>query len=172
MKKKTTINLVLSAFLVIAFVVCTYFFCSIEGLADSTKNVIEVLAAVVFGLVLFYATRVGEGTAVKRFSIATLLILVLPALYIILASIVTKLPFGEQLTNAPLVTYLASVALGYGIPYTFISGFELVSDEETEGYLEGGLLEEIESTEETDDDTEETDALEEEGNSVEVEINC
>ena len=157
MKKKNTINLVLSAFLIIAFVICTYFFSTLNQ-TDTVQSVINALVTAVFGLILFYATRVGDGKPVKRFSLATLLILDLPALYIILTSFATGLPLGDYFGDNKMVLYLAGVALGYGIPYTFLSGFELAVEEEAEGFIEGGLLEEIESANEISKDapTEET----------------
>ena len=157
MKKKNTINLVLSAFLIIAFVICTYFFSALNQ-TDTVQSVINALVTTVFGLILFYATRVGDGKPVKRFSLATLIILDLPALYIILTSFATGLPLGDYFGNNEMVLYLAGVALGYGIPYTFLSGFEIAVEEEAEGFIEGGLLEEIESVNEISEDapTEET----------------
>ena len=157
MKKKNTINLVLSAFLIIAFVICTYFFSTLNQTA-TVQSVINALVTAVFGLILFYATRVGDGKPVKRFSLATLIILDLPALYILLTSLAPGLPLGDLLGSNQMVVYLAGVALGYGIPYTFLSGFEIAVEEEAEGFIEGGLLEEIESADEISEDapTEET----------------
>ena len=132
MKKKNTINLILSAFLVIAFIVCTYFFSTLNQ-TTTVQNVINALVTVVFGLILFYATRVGDGKPVKRFSVATLIIMVLPSLYILLTSLAPSLPLGDTLGNSSIVVCLAGVALGYGIPYTFLSGFEVEREEEEEG---------------------------------------
>ena len=157
MKKKNTINLILSAFLVIAFIVCTYFFSTVTP-AISVHNVINALVTVVFGLILFYATRVGDGKPVKRFSVATLIIMVLPSLYILLTSLAPSLPLGDTLGNSSIVVYLAGVALGYGIPYTFLSGFEVEREEEEEGNVEGGIIEEIDATDENE--TDETEELE------------
>ena len=156
MKKKNTINLILSAFLVIAFIVCTYFFSTLNQ-TTTVQNVINALVTVVFGLILFYATRVGDGKPVKRFSVATLIIMVLPSLYILLTSLAPSLPLGDTLGNSSIVVYLAGVALGYGIPYTFLSGFE-VEREEEEGNVEGGIMEEIDATDENE--TDETEELE------------
>lgn len=155
MKKKNTINLVLSAFLIIAFVICTYFFSTLNQ-TDTVQSVINALVTAVFGLILFYATRVGDGKPVKRFSLATLIILDLPALYIILTSLAPGLPLGDLFGGNQMVVYLAGVALGYGIPYTFLSGFEIAVEEDAEGFIEGGLLEEIESANEVPEETEET----------------
>ena len=157
MKKKNTINLILSAFLVIAFIVCTYFFSTLNQ-TTTVQNVINALVTVVFGLILFYATRVGDGKPVKRFSLATLIIMVLPSLYILPTSLAPSLPLGDTLGNSSIVVYLAGVALGYGIPYTFLSGFEVEREEEEEGNVEGGIIEEIDATDENE--TDETEELE------------
>ena len=165
MKKKNTINLILSAFLVIAFIVCTYFFSTLNQ-TTTVQNVINALVTVVFGLILFYATRVGDGKPVKRFSVATLIIMVLPSLYILLTSLAPSLPLGDTLGNSSIVVYLAGVALGYGIPYTFLSGFEVEREEEEEGNVEGGIMEEIDATDENE--TDETEELEQNEEVTEV----
>ena len=133
-KNKDTSNLIFSAFLVIAFIICAYF-CSIliqdsSTFTDTFKLLAMSLMYAVFGLVLFYATRVGDGKQVKRFSLATLIIMVLPALYIIIAGLVPNLPFSEQIASHSQVVSFASVALGYGLPYTFLSGYELDTPKE------------------------------------------
>lgn len=129
MKRKDTSNLIFSAFLVTAFVICSYFFSILiqdsSALTDSAKQLWTALVYAVFGLVLFYATRVGDGKQVKRFSLSTLLIMVLPALYIILAGIMPDLPFSEQIHTHTEIINIAAAAFGYGIPYTFLSGYEL-----------------------------------------------
>ena len=135
-KNKDTSNLIFSAFLVIAFIICSYF-CSIliqdsSAFTDTFKLFAMSLMYAVFGLVLFYATRVGDGKQVKRFSLATLIIMVLPALYIIIAGLVPNLPFSEQIASHSQVVSFASVALGYGLPYTFLSGYELDTPKEDE----------------------------------------
>lgn len=130
--KKEIINLFFSAFLITAYVICSYYFSSITALSGSVAaGVIKALIFAVFGLLLFYATRVGDGRQVKRFSLVTLIILDIPALYIILASILQGLPFYTQLSSVPEVMYVAGVALGYGIPYTFLSGYEIAQDEDS-----------------------------------------
>ncbi len=138
--KKDSLNLVFSAFLILGYIVCSYFFLT---LADSNTDLgpyIKTLVFVMFGLIIFYATRVGEGKPVKRFSLWTLLVLDIPALYAILAQLVPAMPLHQQiayldgtaaLSYSPLFI-LACVALGYGIPYTFLSGFETIEEEETE----------------------------------------
>ena len=136
-KKNDVLNLVFSAFLVIAFVICAYFFVGIIKDHFETSKAMELvmtsLVFAVFGAVLFYATRVGEGKQVWRFSPATLIIMVIPALYIIAASSAEGLPFHEKIAGCNELVYLAGVVLGYGIPYTFLSGYELdTSDEEDE----------------------------------------
>ena len=133
-KNKDTSNLIFSAFLVIAFIICAYF-CSIliqdsSTFTDTFKLLAMSLMYAVFGLVLFYATRVGDGKQVKRFSLATLIIMVLPALYMIIAGLVPNLPFSEQIASHSQVVSFASVALGYGLPYTFLSGYELDTPKE------------------------------------------
>ena len=129
MKNKDTSNLIFSAFLVTAFIICSYFFSVLiqdsAVFSDTLKLILMSCVYVVFGLVLFYATRVGDGKQVKRFSLSTLLIMVLPSLYIIIAGITSNLPFSEQLNAHPQMINFASVAFGYGIPYTFLSGYEL-----------------------------------------------
>ena len=150
------LNLFFSSFLVIGFVVCTYFFMSLATKVALPKaNLIKVAVFALFGLIVFYATRVGEGVAVKRFSPIILCVLDIPALYIILATLVTKLPLHNALVAVPEMLLVAAVALGYGIPYTFLSGFELVEEpeqvkaldieeiEEVEELLEGGLAQEL-----------------------------
>ena len=144
--KKNTVNLFFSAFLILAFVVCAHFFSNFAlGQNQVLSNVIQLFVYTVFGLLLFYATRVGDGKPVKRFSPITLIIMVLPALYIMIASI------------------------GYGIPYTFLSGFE-IAEEENESekkFVEGGIeadiqdVENEEESEETSENAEETETSEE-----------
>jgi hypothetical protein len=169
MKKKNTVNLILSAFLITAFVVCTYFFSTL-GLTGTAQAVVEALVTVVFGVILFYATRVGEGKPIRRFSIATLIILDLPALYILLCGIATNLPLGETLSANKLVIYLAGAALGYGIPYTFLSGFELAPEDDADGVVEGGILEEMEEADLKEENEEYVEDIEEEIEDTEQEI--
>ncbi len=150
--KKEHINLFFSAFLIIAFIVCANFFSNFTATLDHTLGqLINIAVYVVFGLLLFYATRVGDGKAVKRFSPLTLIVLVLPALLILVISMAGFMPLHEFLAadklsgKLSLITTLAAVALGYGIPYSFFSGFEMAYEdgaEETEDepeVLEGGV---------------------------------
>lgn len=140
--KNTTrnkINLVFSSFLVIGYVICTYFFSQLaDQVGGGVGNLIRSLILVLFGLLLFYATRVGEGKQVRRFSIAVLLLLVVPCIYIIAASFASFLPFHDQLAPVtavadgaksaqfqPLILMLACIGLGYGVPYTFLAGYEI-----------------------------------------------
>ena len=155
--KRNKINLIFSSFLIIGYVICTYFFNSLATQVSGTiGSLIQVLIFVLFGLLLFYATRVGEGVQVKRFSLAVLLLVDLPALYILLATFVEGLPFHDQLTGAgalPTVFILAGIALGYGIPFTFVSGYELETEEESDddaddSPVEGGLIEDLTDAEE------------------------
>ena len=99
-------------------------------------TLIQLAILLVFGLLLFYATRVGEGKQVKRFSLPVLLLVDLPCLYIILAALLKGLPLHDQLAPVdgafPVILILAVVALGYGIPYTFLSGYELAEEDDEE----------------------------------------
>ena len=144
MKKPTnreTLNIILSAFLILGYIVCTYFFLTVAAsTAPALEPYIQVLVFLVFGLVVFYATRIGDGKQVKRFSIATLLILDVPALCAILAYFMPKMPLHGFIANlggtsalaySPILI-LACVALGYGIPYTFLSGYEEKTEDEAE----------------------------------------
>lgn len=160
--KRENVNLFFSAFLMLAYIVCGYFFAQFANslAGEVAKAAVTAVIFVVFGLLVFYATRVGEGIPIKRFSLITLILLDLPALYIILASIFTVIPLHDLLvdgaTNNPtIVVYLAAVALGYGIPYTFLSGFETVPEEKEEEdeteektVLEGGVEADLEQEEE------------------------
>lgn len=138
--KRETLNLILSAFLILGYIVCTYFFLTVSAAAaPQLEPYVQVLVFLVFGLVVFYATRIGDGKQVKRFSIATLLILDVPALYAILAYFMPNMPLHNFIANlggTNALTYspiliLACIALGYGIPYTFLSGYEeKIEDEE------------------------------------------
>lgn len=150
--KRDTINLLISAFLLLAFIVCSHFFSQFTSTLPVTVGaIITVLLYAVFGLLLFYATRVGEGKAVKRFSVVTLIVMVIPSLYIIIASLASGMPLHEQFVaqtpgTVSIVTALAALAFGYGIPYTFVSGFELAGEDDAEAekvaeseVLEGGI---------------------------------
>ena len=149
--KRETINLFFSAFLIIAFIICSHFFEQFTGaLSGTIANLIMLAVYVVFGLLVFYATRVGEGKPVKRFSWVTLLVLVVPTLYIMVAALASFMPLHDFFTtdkgSLSILASLAAVAFGYGIPYTFISGFELkpdadeeVSEEKEREALEGGI---------------------------------
>lgn len=139
--KRETLNLILSAFLILGYIVCTYFFLTFAAsTAPALEPYIQVLVFLVFGLVVFYATRIGDGKQVKRFSIATLLILDVPALYAILAYFMPKMPlhgFIANLGGTTALAYspvliLACIALGYGLPYTFLSGYEEKTEDEAE----------------------------------------
>ncbi len=158
--KRETINLVFSAFLITAFIICSYFFSSFANSFKSpVTEIVNVAVFVVFGLLVFYATRVGEGKARVRFSLLTLIIMVLPALYIIVATIAEGLPYHKELAEAPIMMTLASVSLGYGIPYTFVSGFELVTEEIITEMpaVEGGVAEDVEEANEENVETSEAD---------------
>ena len=154
--KRETINLFFSAFLVTAFIICAHFFTQFTATLDPTVgSIVSIVLYVVFGLLLFYATRVGDGKAVKRFSVATLVVLVIPSLYIIIAAIAPGLPlndvFAAQDGGLNVIVTLACVALGYGVPYTFLSGYEIADDSvavtETEKVVEGGIEADLAETE-------------------------
>lgn len=163
MKNRNKVNQVFSAFLVIGYVICAYFFSTLAAQVSGVGGtLIQILLLVVFGMLLFYATRVGEGRQVKRFSLAVLLLIDLPSLFIILAGIISGFPFhsaiaaAQGVTAPSIIMTLACVALGYGIPYTFISGYEIAPEEEEEAaeekqapaeeeknFVEGGIAEEL-----------------------------
>lgn len=165
--KRNKINIIFSSFLVIGYIVCTYFFSSLASQVSGTLGaLIQILMLLVFGLLLFYATRVGEGKQVRRFSLAVLLLIDLPALYIILAALIPALPFhgaiapqnamammglSSGLSAPSIILAMACVALGYGLPYTFFSGYEMKEDGEDEAVenapVEGGIAEELAETE-------------------------
>lgn len=153
--KKNKLNLFFSAFLIIGFVVCSYFFSSMASqLSMAAGKWITFLILFLFGLLLFYATRVGEGNQVKRFSIVVLLLVDLPALYIILATMLSALPLHQALGSQMTVSVLAAIALGYGIPYTFLSGYELKVDEENAEPINGGIAQELKDSYEAEENIE------------------
>lgn len=173
--KKDTVNLFFSAFLILAFVVCAHFFSNFaSGQSDLLASVIQLFVYAAFGLLLFYATRVGDGKPVKRFSPITLIIMVIPALYIMVASLASGMPLHDVLvvngSTLSLVTTLAAVVFGYGIPYSFLSGYEL-AEEETEDEkkpVEGGIEADLQAAEEnTAEDEESSDNAEDEENGEE-----
>lgn len=132
--KRNTGSLIFSAILVTAFMVCSYFF---MGMIDKVnqawlRSLLCIVVFVVFGLFLFYATRVGDGKQVARFSLATLIIMDLPALYVILATMISQLPLSAEIVSCSPIIYIASIVLGYGIPYTFLSGYEIESNQAEE----------------------------------------
>jgi len=148
--KKEHLNLLLSAFLILAFIVCANFFSGFtSSMPTMTAQLINIAVYAVFGLLLFYATRVGDGKAVFRFSPLTLLILVLPSVFIIVASLAAFMPLHDVVAADALtgklsvITSLAAVAVGYGVPYSFVSGFELegykADDAEEEAFVKGGV---------------------------------
>lgn len=165
--KRNKINIIFSSFLVIGYIVCTYFFTLLAGqIAGVWGSLLQILILLVFGLLLFYATRVGEGKQVRRFSLAVLLLIDVPSLYIIIASLVPNMPLHDMITPAQpmmsmlgattastpsIVLMMACIALGYGIPYTFFAGYELAEEADSadeNAVVEGGLAEELAQTEE------------------------
>lgn len=169
MKKSSRekLNLFFSSFLVIGYIICSYFFMTLTSKVSSgMANLISVVVFVLFGLIVFYATRVGEGVPVKRFSPIILCILDIPALFIIIASLAPAFPLHDALATEPrYVMMLACIALGYGIPYTFLSGFELKEDIDEEAIenalVEGGIAEELAEADEvaSETDVEELEAI-------------
>lgn len=154
------LNLFFSSFLVIGYIICSYFFMSLTSrVSQGVSNLIQVVVFLLFGLILFYATRVGEGIAVKRFSPIVLCILDIPALFVIIATLAPAFPLHDALATQPMVMTFACVALGYGIPYTFLSGFELKEeiDEEAvkKALVEGGIEQELAETNEENAEAEE-----------------
>lgn len=134
MKKRNreSLNMFFSAFLVIAYVVCCYF---ILQLASTMTNQmlysgVTIALVIFFGVVLFYATRVGDGKQVIRFSPSVLILIVLPSIYVISAFFAVGLPLHDNIAENSIILYLASVSLGYGVPYSFTSGFEIVAAED------------------------------------------
>ena len=108
--------------------------------------------------------------------------MVLPSLYIMIASVAKFMPlnniFAGNSGTVSVITALAAIAFGYGIPYTFFSGFELASEDNEEAapeVLEGGVEADIiENTEETVETAEETleaaeEAAEDEADTAEME---
>ena len=155
--KGKQINMFFSAFLLIAYVICAYFFADFaKAMAAPFNTLVSLLIFVVFGLLLFYATRVGDGKPVVRFSVINLVVLVVPAILVLIASLATGFPFHEQVAGNSAVSTLAAIALGYGIPYTFLSGFEMVSDEDEPAEVEAVETEETEAEEPTEEEAEET----------------
>ena len=170
--KKDTINLFFSAFLILAFIVCAHFFSSFaQTLTGFMGTLVNLLVYVVFGLLVFYATRVGEGKAIMRFSPLTLIIMVIPSLYIMIASMASGLPLHDAFVTdtgaASIITTLAAVSFGYGIPYSFLSGFEVAVETEEadakeentilEGGIEADLMDSEEAVEETVEEEQTTD---------------
>lgn len=134
MKKKDreALNMFFSAFLVIAYVVCCYFIMQLSStITNQTLQTGVTIALVVFfGVMLFYATRVGDGKQIIRFSPSVLILMVLPSLYAISAFFAVGLPLHTQISENSVIVYLAAVSLGYGVPYSFTSGFEMVDAED------------------------------------------
>lgn len=162
--KRDTINLFFSAFLVTAYVICSFFFSQLASTMNpNMSGIINVLIYSVFGVILFYATRVGEGKQVLRFSPMTLVFLVLPTFYIILAYLIPAMPFGSAIAENALIMTVAAVAFGYGLPYTFVSGYEIAPEEEQQEEENAvALLEDKTASEESTEETEEAQANEEE----------
>lgn len=132
LSKKEKSGLFFSAFLIIAYIICSLFFDQYISYIENitVQNILRVIIYAVFGIALFYGTRIGDGKAVYRFSLITLIILVLPSLYIILAYFAVGLPLHTQIVDSGIIVVLSAVTFGYGLPYTFVSGFEKSLPEE------------------------------------------
>lgn len=130
--KREMVNLLFSAFLILGYLVSIYFLNTLLSAATEpfTKSVIDMVSVVVFGLLLFYATRVGEGKPIKRFNLPVLILVDIPALYVVIASLFPTIPFGMNIITNGIIVVIAGVVLGYAIPYTFLSGYEIMSEEE------------------------------------------
>ena len=131
-RTKEAWNMFFSVFLIIGYVTCCYF---ILQLAFTITNQtlydgVTIVLVAVFGLLLFYATRVGDGKQILRFSPSVLILMILPSLYVISAFFAVGLPLHNEIQDNNIILHIAAVALGYGIPYSFTSGFELVAAED------------------------------------------
>ena len=139
--KRETINLFFSAFLILAFIVCAHFFTQFTANLDATPAaVINICIYVVFGLLVFYATRVGDGKPVKRFSVVTLVVMVLPSLYILIASVAKFMPlnnlFAGTAGSVSVITALTQVRVSRqimekgaqenGLSFALISGVQKI----------------------------------------------
>lgn len=131
-RKREALNMFFSAFLVIAYIVCCHYVTQLSSSVESTtvQSIITYAMMAGFGAMLFYATRVGDGKQVIRFSPSVLILIVLPSIYILCAYFAVGLPLHDTVSGSPVMIVLSSVALGYGIPYTFTSGFEVVAAED------------------------------------------
>lgn len=131
-RKKEALNMFFSAFLVVGYIICSYYVTNMASSVTNKTAYSAIMLGIVFlfGIILFYATRVGEGKQVIRFSPSVLCLIDLPAIYALCAFFAVGLPLHETLVNSSVIMYLAAVALGYGIPYTFTSGFEMVAAED------------------------------------------
>ena len=174
--KKEHINLLFSAFLVIAFIICANFFAkSVDNMSVLAGRLVIAGVYAVFGVLLFFATRIGEGKPIMRFSPFTLCVMVIPSLFIVIASLFDGMILHdffmpkETTVGLSVIASLASVAFGYGVLYTVFSGFELEAEneeeeyyEEDEGALEGGGFEYLsDSSEDYEDDEEDEDDTDE-----------
>ena len=49
----------------------------------------------------------------------------LPALYVVLAAVISGMPLHEQIASRSELSCIAAAIFGYGLPYTFLSGYEI-----------------------------------------------
>ncbi|MBQ1388248.1 MAG: hypothetical protein IIY78_01325 [Clostridia bacterium] len=126
------LNMFFSSFLIFAYGICSYYITQLsESIAnDKAYTAVLFILVIVFGTLVFFATRVGNGKQVVRFSPSVLVLVVLPSLYILSAYFAVGLPLHEQIYDNSVVMYIACMSLGYGVPYTFLSGFEMVAAED------------------------------------------
>lgn len=131
-RNKEALNMFFSTFIVAAYVICCYFILQLASTVTNQNlySAVTIGLVVIFGGMLFYATRVGDGKQVLRFSPSVLIMMILPSVYVISAFFAVGLPLHQQITNNSVIIYIAAVVLGYGIPYSFTSGFEMVSAED------------------------------------------
>lgn len=117
-------NNLFSALLVFVYVLCVFFLEAMTVSLDAALSAVILVAMyVIFGALLFYATRVGERKQIRRFSLSILLLMVLPGAYMVLAAFAPGLPFAAEITGS-VMGKLGYVMLGYGLPYTFLSGLQ------------------------------------------------
>ncbi len=127
------------------------------------------------GLVLFFATRTGDGKTIYRVNWFSIAFILVPVVFL-LVNIVLCVSFANQsefvlgvvslaFDKYARTLYLVLILFGYAIPYSFISGFEKKVEtpaaipEETEAAAAAENTEEALQAEETVE-TEETETVE------------
>ena len=91
---------------------------------------------VVFGLLLFYATRRRRGKQIRRFSLSVLLLIVFPGLYMVLAAFAPGLPFAKEITGSVMGVLGFSIMLGLRHPVHLLERLSeaVVERTRTEGF--------------------------------------